>query len=209
MHRRPVQSRVGFSSHWPCPRHHLDVVRPPLPRDRPLCRPPSQSLGPALRSCAPGAFSSQASSECVSATDLTNPGPPLPRSDACRSGWLRRTRQAASYLLRAHLARPQSPSKLRTISVSAYVRPVFLPIRVDVRTGCAPRPPSLLLSSIPDEILTHHSARPTPQDLPGRPWPDVVAPLSALISLVQLSRPRFLLLDSPIVRTHARCYRSQ
>ena len=49
--------------------------------------------------------------------------------------------------------------------MSAYVRPVFLPIRVDVRAGCPLRPPSLLLSSIPDEILTHHSARPMKDNL--------------------------------------------
>ena len=42
--------------------------------------------------------------------------------------------------------------------MSAYVRLVFLPVRVDVRAGRTPRPPSLLLSSIPDEILTHRSA---------------------------------------------------
>ena len=101
----------------------------------------------------------------MSATDLTSPGPPLLRSDACSSSWLTRTRQAAECVHRAHLAQPQSPSEPGVTSVSAYVRPVFLPIRVDVRAGCALRPPSLLLSSIPDEILTHHSARPMKDNL--------------------------------------------
>ena len=166
MHRRPVRSRAGFSPHWPCPRCHLDVVPPPLPRDRPLCRPPSRSSGPALRSCARGVFSSQASSECVSATDLTSPGPPLPRSDACRSGWLRRTREAAECVHRAHLAQLQSPSEPGvTSTVSAYVRLAFLPVRVDVRAGRTPRPPSLLLSSVPAEILTPCSARPMNDNL--------------------------------------------
>ena len=166
MHWRPVRSHVSLSPHWPCPRCHLDVVRPPLPRDRPLCRPPSRSSGPALRSCARGAFSSQASSECVSATDLTSPGPPLLRSDACSSSWLRRPREAAECVHRAHLAQPQSPSGPGlTSTVSAYVRLVFLPVRVDVRAGRTPRPPSLLLSSVPDEILTHCSARPMNDNL--------------------------------------------
>ena len=38
-------------------------------------------------------------------------------------------------------------------------------LNVDVRTGRAPRPPSLLLSSIPDGILTHRSARPMNDNL--------------------------------------------
>ena len=51
-------SRVSFSSRWPCLRRHLDVVRPPLPRDRPLCGPPSQSSSVVFLACASGAFSS-------------------------------------------------------------------------------------------------------------------------------------------------------